>query len=88
VTLFKSEPNSLQKAIELSANLMIPKSQDDDSVASEECCPGSIATLGSLIVVSTVQFDRELRGRTIKIEYIWIERMLAPKFVTCKISVS
>jgi hypothetical protein len=36
---------------------------------------------------ATVQFDRELRGRTIEIEDVTVEWMLAPKFVAGKISV-
>lgn len=36
---------------------------------------------------ATVQFDRERRGRTIEIEDITVEWMLAAKFVACKISV-
>jgi hypothetical protein len=67
---------------------MIPESQHNDSVVSKECRPRLIATSANPIVVSTaIQFDRELCSRTIEIEYVWIERVLAPKFITCKISV-
>ncbi len=36
---------------------------------------------------ATVQFDRELRGGTVEIEYVTVKWVLAAKFVACKISV-
>jgi hypothetical protein len=36
---------------------------------------------------ATIQFDRELCGRTIEIQDVGVQRMLASKFVACKISV-
>jgi hypothetical protein len=36
---------------------------------------------------TTVQFDRELCGRTIEIQDVTAEWMLTAKFVACKISV-
>ena len=68
---------------------MIPESQHNDSLTSEEFGPHSISNLARTIVVpTTVQFDRQLRGRTIEIEYVRIKWMLAAKFIACEISVS
>jgi hypothetical protein len=39
-------------------------------------------------MAATVQFDRDLCDRTIKIQDVAVQRMLTAKFVTCKISVS
>jgi hypothetical protein len=38
-------------------------------------------------MAATVQFDRELRDRTIEIHDVAVQRMLTSKFVACKISV-
>jgi hypothetical protein len=85
----KSEPDRLQNAIKLFANLMVPKSQHDDSVLSKECRPGSIVSSAHRIIVSaTIQFDRELCRPTVEIQDVTIEWVLPPKFVTCKVSVS
>src|SRR5438093_3751517 len=67
---------------------MIPKSQHNDPFAGQEFRPRSIANLSDTIVMpATVQFDRELCGRTIEIQDVAVQRMLPAKFVTCKISV-
>ena len=67
---------------------MIPKSQHNDSFASQECRAGSIANLPRTIIMpATVQFDRELCGRTVEIQNVAVQRMLTAKFVTCKVAV-
>jgi hypothetical protein len=38
-------------------------------------------------MAATVQFNRELRGRTIKIEYVTVQWVLAAKFAACKVPV-
>jgi hypothetical protein len=54
----------------------------------EGCRPSSMATLAHQIVVSTaIQFDRELCSWAIETECVWIEGVLAAKFIACKISV-
>ena len=86
--VLQRKPNRLQNAVEFLANLMIPESQHSDSPASEEFRPRSIPNLVRAIAVpTTIQFDREPCGRTIEIEYVGIEWVLAAKFVACKISV-
>ena len=86
--LLKCDPNCSQHAVELLANLMIPKSQHNDSMASQEFPPRSIMNLACTIVMSTtVQFDRQLCAGTIEIQDVRVEGMLAAKLVACEISV-
>jgi len=67
---------------------MIPKPQHNDPLASQKFRPRSIANLSVMIVMpATVQFDRELCGRTIEIQDVAVQRVLTAKFVACKISV-
>jgi hypothetical protein len=47
------EPDCSQDAIEFSANLMIPESQHNDSMAREEFRPRAIANLACTIIMST-----------------------------------
>jgi hypothetical protein len=78
----------LQDAVEFLANLMIPKSEHNDPVASQKFRSRSIANLsGAIVMPTTVQFDRELCGRTIEIQDVTADWMLTSKFVACKISV-
>jgi hypothetical protein len=68
---------------------MIPESQHNDSPTSREFGPHSISNLARTIVVpTTVQFDRKLRARIVEIEYVRIQWALAAKFIACEISVS
>src|SRR6266700_7889923 len=67
---------------------MIPKPQHNDPLASQKFRARSVANLSDTIVMpATVQFDRELCGRTIEIQDVAIQWMLTAKFVACKISV-
>jgi hypothetical protein len=67
---------------------MIPKSQHYDSIAGQDFRARSITNLACTIVMSaTVQFDRQLCARTIEIQNVIAERMLAAKFVAREISV-
>jgi hypothetical protein len=78
----------LQDAVEFLANLMIPEPHHNDSLTSEKFRPRSIANLAHMIVMpAAVQFDRELRGRTVEIQYVTVQWMLTAKFVACKVSV-
>jgi hypothetical protein len=62
---------------------MIPKPQNRDSVISENLRAPFIANLTKpIIMAAAIQFDRELCRRTIKIECIAAEWMLAAKFVS------
>jgi len=71
--LLQRKPDRSQDAVEFLANLMIPKPQYKDSLTSEKFRPCSIANLTRTIVMpTTVQFDRELRGRTIEIQYVTV----------------
>jgi hypothetical protein len=86
--LLQRKPDRLQNAVEFLANLMIPESDDGDSPASQQLRSRPIPNLARTIVMpAAVQFDRELRGRTVKIEDITINWMLAAKLVACKIPV-
>jgi hypothetical protein len=86
--LFEREPDCLQHAIELLANLMIPKSQHCDSLLGEKLLPCLVAHLaGSIVVPAAIELDRELRSGTIEIEYVWVQRMLSAEFVACEVSV-
>ena len=88
LSLPECEPDCSQDAIEFSANLMIPESQHNDSMAREEFRPRAIANLPRTIVMSTaVQFDSQLCAGTIEIQDVIFERMLPAKFVACEISV-
>jgi len=78
----------LQDAVEFLANLMIPKSEHNDPFSNQRFRSRSIANLsGAVVMPTTVQFDRELCGRTIEIQDVTAEWMLTAKFVACKISV-
>jgi hypothetical protein len=86
---FECQPDRLYNAVEFSANLMVPESHHNDSPTSKRFRPSPITNLLRAIVVpATVQFDREFCGRTIEIKDVRVERVLAPKFVACKISIS
>jgi len=41
----------------------------------------------TMVMATTVQFDREVCSRTIEIQDVAAQRMLTSKFVACKISV-
>jgi hypothetical protein len=78
----------LQNAVEFLANLMIPKSQHNYPLATQEFQARSMANLSDVILMpATVQFDRKLCSRTVKIQGVAVQRMLPTKFATGKISV-
>ena len=86
---FECQPDRSHDAVKFSANLMVPESHHSDSPTSKHFRPYSITNLPrTRVVPATVQFDRELCGRTIEIENVRVEWMLASKFVPCKISIS
>jgi hypothetical protein len=88
LSLLECEPDCSQHAIELLANLMIPESQNNDSMASLEFRPSSIASLACTVVMSAaIQLDGQLCAGTIEIQDVIVERILAAKFVTREISV-
>jgi len=67
---------------------MIPESQNNDSMASQEFRPRSIATLiRTVVMLAAIQLDSQLCARTIEIQDVIFERMLSTKFVVCEISV-
>jgi hypothetical protein len=67
---------------------MIPESQHNDAMASQEFLPRLIPNLAHTEVMPTaIQFDSQLCARTIEIQHVVIEWMLASKFVACKISI-
>ena len=67
---------------------MIPESQHNDSMPSQKFRACSVANLACTVVMSSaVQFDSELCARTIEIQDVTVERMLAAKLIACKISV-
>jgi hypothetical protein len=85
---FECEPDCPQHAVELLANLMIPESQHNKSIAAQEFGPRSIVSLACTVVMSAaVQFDGQLCARTIEIQNVTVERMLTAKFVACELSV-
>jgi hypothetical protein len=53
LSLAECEPDCSQEAIEFSANLVIPESQYNDSMAREEFRPRAIANLTGTIIVPT-----------------------------------
>ena len=68
---------------------MIPKLQDLDSAAFEH--PGPMSVIGSLRLCrmpSAIDFDCELGLGAVEIENEITDDMLAPKFVSGKLSVS
>jgi hypothetical protein len=74
--------------VELLANLMVPESQHNDSMASQEFRSRPIANLPCTIVMSTaIQFNGQLCAGTIEIQDVVVEGMLAAKFMACKIPV-
>src|SRR5216117_3311859 len=67
---------------------MIPESQHNHSMASQEFRSRPVANLACTIVMSTaIQFDGQLCVGTIEIQNVIVELMLATKFVACEISV-
>ncbi|OLD86376.1 MAG: hypothetical protein AUG81_11130 [Verrucomicrobia bacterium 13_1_20CM_4_54_11] len=78
----------MQNTVGFFANLVIPKSEDFNSVPREKLASDLITPSTAPIVVSAaVEFDGQLCAGTIEIEYVWIQRVLSPEFVSCKISV-
>lgn len=64
---------------------MIPESQHDDSMASEEFRARSIANLACTVVMfSAVQFDSQLCAGTIEVWDVVSERMLAAKLYSLR----
>ena len=89
LSLLECEPDCLQYAVELLAHLMIPESQHNDSMPSQKFRACSVANLACTVVMSSaVQLDSQLCARTIKIQDIIVEWMLAAKFMFRKISVA
>jgi hypothetical protein len=67
---------------------MIPESQHNDSMPSQKLGPRSIMILARTVVMpAAIQFDSELCARTIEIQNVIFERMLAAEFIACEISV-
>ncbi len=67
---------------------MIPESQHNHSMASQEFRSRPAANFACTIVMSTaIQFDGQLCVETIEFQNVIVERMLATKFVACEISV-
>jgi hypothetical protein len=56
--LLQCKPNRSQNAIELSANLMIPESEHDDSLTSEKLRPYPIANLTRTVVYAHLHLTR------------------------------
>ena len=86
--LFQRKPYCLQHTVEFFANLMIPKSDDCNSFGREELLSPLISHLAITVVMSAaIQFDRELRSRTVEIECLGINRVLPTEFVAREIAV-
>jgi hypothetical protein len=82
------------QARSLAKRRRVPGESDDSkiaaqlSLATQEFRARSIVNLSDVIVMTaTVQFDRELCGRTVEIQDVAVQRMLLARFVTGKISV-
>jgi len=78
----------------LSRRCRVPGESDDSKIAVQGflCGPGIPTALDREFAqndnyVPTVQFDRDLCGRTVEIQNVAIQRMLTAKFVACKVSV-
>ena len=82
LSLLECEPDCSQHTIELLANLMIPESQHDNSMASQKFRARSVANLACTVVMSSaVQLDSQLCVRAIEIQDVIVEWMLAAKFM-------
>jgi len=68
---------------------MIPKSDDCNSFVREELLSRLISHLPTTVVMSAaIQFDRELRGRTVEIEGVRINWVLPTEFIAREVAVS
>jgi hypothetical protein len=68
---------------------MIPESQHLDSVVSEKFFSRTVAYQSvSGVMTAAVQLDRQLCSRTVEVEYVRIDWMLATKFVSCEIPIA
>ena len=68
---------------------MIPKSDDCNSFVREELLSPLISHLPTTVVMSAaIQFDRKLRGRTVEIECVRINRVLPTEFIAREVAVS
>ena len=69
------KPDRLQDAVKFPANLMIPKLQHNDPLATQEFRARSIPNLSAAIVMPpNVKFDRELCGRTVEVQDVAVQR--------------
>jgi len=86
--LFERKPYCLQHTVEFFANLMVPKSDDCNSFVREELLSPLISHLPTTVVMSTaIQFDRELRSRTVEIECVRINRVLRTELIAREVAV-
>jgi hypothetical protein len=67
---------------------MIPKPDDCNPFVREELLSPLISRLPTMAVMSAaIQLDRELRGRTVEIECVRINRMLSTEFIACEVAI-
>ncbi len=87
-SLLECEPDCPQDAVKSSANLMIPESQYTNSMPWLAIPSGFDHEFGPHgSYAPAVQLDSWLCARTIEIQDVIVERMLATKFVAREVSV-
>ena len=68
---------------------MIPKANDENSFSAQKFISCPIAPFAKAIAMTrTIQLDRQFSGRTVEIQHVAIDGMLAPKFIAREISIS
>jgi hypothetical protein len=83
----KRLPNSQQHAFGVLSPLVIPETQFFDSLRGEESLAPQVSLhLFRHSVLEAIQLDRELCGRTVKIQKVFTTRVLTPEFETGGIS--
>jgi hypothetical protein len=79
----------LQDAIELLANLVIPKPQHRQASFGEKTISRSVAPSRFLVIVAaSIEFNNEPRFRAVKVDDVRIDRVLSPEFVAAEISIA
>jgi hypothetical protein len=78
--IFDKPNNIFQHSVQVAEYLVVPISREDDaSFVQESRTPRIRGLRVGCIVLSTVDLNSELKRGTIKIEYVWADRVLAAK---------
>jgi len=80
--LLKHDVNRAQDAVNLPQHHVIPKAHNFDTLLVQKLSPLGIASLlCRLIVAAAIKLDRETTRGAVKIQNVWLYRMLPTELV-------